>query len=425
MKVFLDTVGCRLNQSELEQIALHFRALGHSLVSNAVQADLAVINTCSVTARAAADSRQKARQAARAGVRDLVLTGCWSTLEPQAAASLPGVTRLIANEQKDALVSLVLSSPNEAMDREPLAREPLPGLRHRTRAFLKVQDGCDNRCTFCVTTIARGSARSYTPQAVLKEVDRALRSGYKEIVLTGVHLGSWGRDLVPRRHLKDLVQQILDQTEVPRLRLSSLEPWDLDQTFFHLWRDSRLCPHLHLPLQSGSSTVLRRMARKTLPGHFADLVDAARGAVPEMAITTDLIAGFPGETEEEHAQTVRFVEEIGFSGGHVFPYSERLGTAAATMPSPVPSNVRKMRAEVLRQILANSAAQYRQRFVGQRLSVLWESAHAFGKDGWHLCGLTPNYLRVYARAPRSKLNTISEVRVEAATSFDLQAECID
>jgi threonylcarbamoyladenosine tRNA methylthiotransferase MtaB len=349
MKIYLDTVGCRLNQSEIETMAGQFRSAGHEIVSGAAEADLVVINTCTVTSQAASDSRQKVRQAARLGVDQIVLTGCWSTLEPGQAMALPKVHKLVPNDLKDQLVKEVLGSPEMEFDLEPLARQPLPGIHKRTRAFIKVQDGCDNHCTFCITTLARGQGVSRPIPEVLKDIRAALLGGTREVVLTGVHLGSWGADYAGRNGLlKDLIQAILDETDVPRLRLSSLEPWDLDEKFFDLWQDSRLCRHLHLPLQSGSAGVLRRMARKVTPRSFADLLRAARAAIPDVAITTDLIAGFPGESEAEFSETLEFVEKMKFSGGHIFTYSARTGTAAAKMPGQVPPQVRKNRNAILR-----------------------------------------------------------------------------
>jgi threonylcarbamoyladenosine tRNA methylthiotransferase MtaB len=411
MKVYLDTVGCRLNQSEIEAYARQFRLAGHELVSDPRTADLAVINTCAVTAEAASDSRQKIRQVQRMGALRTVVTGCWSTLQPGAAAALPGVSRVIANPDKDRLVPLLLELPEHAFDLEPVERQPLPGLRMRTRAFIKAQDGCDNRCTFCVTTLARGPGRSRPIAEVIADVQAAVQGGAQEAVLTGVHLGSWGKDLGENLHLRHLVQAVLRETDLPRLRLSSLEPWDLDAGFFELWQDARLCRHLHLPLQSGSAATLRRMARKTTPRDFARIMSAARSLVTDMAITTDIIVGFPGESEAEFQESLDFVQAMSFAGGHVFTYSAREGTAAARMPGQIPLAVRKQRNALMRAVLAESAAAYRSAFSGRVLEVLWESATALHADGWQLSGLTGNYLRVSALAPQRLWNQITPVRL--------------
>ncbi len=414
MKIYLDTVGCRLNQSEIETYARQLRAAGHTLVATLDEADQAIVNTCTVTTQAASDSRGKIRRAYRAGVDGIVVTGCWATLDPQAAAALPGVTSVVPNADKEDLVPVLLQIPSQTFDLEPLARVPVPGARLRTRATLKVQDGCDNRCTYCVITLARGEGRSRTMKQVMAEVNIALRGGAKEIVLTGVHLGSWGHDFDHPQQLYELVETILLSADVPRLRLSSLEPWDLTPDFFSLWEDSRLCRHLHLPLQSGSAGVLRRMARKTTPQAFGDLVEAARQAIPDLAITTDLIAGFPGETEEEFAQTLDFVRRMDFARGHVFTYSARPGTAAAEMSGQVPHPLRKDRNAQLRAVLADSEAQYRAKFIGQTLPVLWESA-ALNDQTWTLKGLTDNYLSVTAQAPQDLWNQITPAQLTNLT----------
>jgi len=413
MKIYLDTVGCRLNQAEIEIYARQFRTAGHEMVATPEEADLAVVNTCAVTAAAASDSRQKVRQMNRHGVDQLIVTGCWATLQPQEAAHLPGVTSVVGNLEKDLLVPQVLGLPTEAFDLEPVEREPLPGARLRTRAFIKAQDGCDNRCTFCITTVARGPGRSRSAGAVLEDVRLALAGGAQEIVLTGVHLGSWGHDLQSALRLDALVRAILEQTATPRLRLSSLEPWDLDEAFFSLWADPRLCRHLHLPLQSGSAPTLRRMARKTTPEAFAALVASARRHIPGVAITTDVIAGFPGETDVEFQETIAFIQQVQFAGGHVFTYSARQGTAAARMPHQTPAPVRKERNALLRSIFSEAAQAYGQTFLGKTLTVLWESATALGPQGWDLSGLTDNYLRVSAQAPERLWNTITPVQLTA------------
>lgn len=422
MKIYLDTIGCRLNQAEIEQMARQFRAQGHSIVAQPAEADLVVVNTCAVTSEAAADSRQKIRRAARAGAGEVIVTGCWSTLQPQAAADLPNVVRVIPNARKDFLVAETLGLESPTFEREPLQRQVLPGLHHRTRAFIKVQDGCDNACTFCITTVARGAGHSRPAAQVLEEIKFALAGGAQEIVLTGVHLGSWGQDF--GASLRQLIAEILTKTEAPRLRLSSLEPWDLDEDFFSLWQNSRLMPHLHLPLQAGSAATLRRMARKITPQSFRRLVATARRAIPGVAISTDIIAGFPGETEEEFAGTLAFVQEMDFAAAHVFTYSPRPGTPAARMKNQLPAEVKKERSARLRAITAQSAAVYRQRFVGQTLPVLWESVRGQEEGGWRMEGLTGNYLRVQALCASPRWNEIDLTRLAGAQDEILLGEIV-
>jgi threonylcarbamoyladenosine tRNA methylthiotransferase MtaB len=411
MKVFLDTIGCRLNLAEIESVARQFRQAGHEIVASAAEADLSVINTCTVTVQAASDSRSAIRRAGRQGAGEVIVTGCWASLEPGPAAGLPGVRRIVPNAQKDTLVADLLGLPAETFDLEPLARQPLPGLHARTRAFIKAQDGCDNACTYCITSVARGASQSRPAKAIQADIHAALEGGTKEIVLTGVHLGSWGLDFSPPQHLADLMVDILSRTSVPRLRLSSLEPWDLEADFFSLWRDERLCRHLHLPLQSGSGSVLRRMARKTTPDSYAALVQAARAAIPEVAVTTDVIAGFPGETEGEHLESLEFIKRMSFAGGHVFTYSARPGTPAARMEPQVRHAVRKERNAAIRVVLEESAHAYRARFIGRTLPVLWEASRELSDAGWLMEGLTDNYIRVTARTPEARWNQIEAVKM--------------
>lgn len=422
MKIYLDTIGCRLNQSEIESLARQFRLAGHEIVASPEDADMAVVNTCAVTNDAAAVSRSKIRQIARAGVDEIVATGCWSTLQPMQASNLPNVLRVVSNDRKDHLVSDILNLQPESFDLEPISRQLLPGLHRRTRAFIKVQDGCDNHCTFCITTVARGESRSRPVADVILDIQSALAGGTKEIVLTGVHLGSWGYDF--GSHLKDLIKIILHETDTPRLRLSSLEPWDLDVDFFSLWDDSRLMPHLHLPLQSGCESTLKRMARKTTPESFRALVAAARQIIPDVAITTDIIAGFPGETEIEFAESLAFVEEMNFAGGHVFTYSPRPGTGAAKMKGQVRPELRKSRNRILREALDKAERSYSQKFVGQTLSVLWESTSEMGEWGWQMEGLTENYLRVKAFAPSPRWNQIDDVHLVGDQNSVLTGEIV-
>lgn len=419
MKVYFDTIGCRLNQAEIEQLANQFRKAGNDIVETAEQADVVIINTCAVTAAAASDSREKARQAYKAGVKKIILTGCWATLEPDAAGSLPGVMRVVNNKEKDRLSAELLGIPSENFEIEPILREPLPGIHRRTRAFIKVQDGCDNHCTYCVTRIARGAGVSEPVTRVIAEINAAAESGVKEVVLSGVHLGSWGVDLEPKQRITDLISTILHQTDIPRIRLSSIEPWDLEDDFFSLWQDPRMCRHLHLPLQSGSGSVLKRMARNTNPDAYFQLVQNARSYIPGVAITTDMIVGFPGETEQEFNDSLDFVRAIQFSGGHVFKYSSRPGTAASRLPDKIHGRIAHSRSVQMREVLAQSAGEYRAQFIGDSLKVLWESADGYDQRGWRMHGLSDNYLKVTAWRHENRQNQLEKVRIEKVENDSL------
>ncbi len=416
MRIYLDQIGCRLNYAEMHTLGAQLRAAGHTLVAQAADAQVVVFNSCAVTADAERSSRQRVRQLhTHSPQARIAVTGCWSTLRSQEAAALPGVALVVDNERKEILHTLLEPWSAELESLDALARlQPdgdafafhaaEPGLA-RTRAFVKVQDGCDNRCTFCIVTLARGAGRSRTIAEVVAEVQAAAAGGAQEAVLTGVHLGSFGRDLRgdARTDLKTLVQAILMDTDIPRLRLSSLEPWELADGFFDLWPawPGRLCPHLHLPLQAGSDAMLRRMARRCTIAGFRRLVETARAAIPDLIVTTDLIAGFPGESEAEFARGAEVVAEMRFAHAHVFPFSARPGTAAASFPDQIAPAVRRARVAQLQTLVEQTGRRERLRFVDTARPVLWEGRGRPLADSADLLwtGHTDNYLRVAAPAP--------------------------
>ncbi len=403
MRVRVETVGCRLNISEMEALARQLVLAGHRVVGPGEPVDLCVLNTCTVTSVAARKSRHFIRQLRRRhpGV-PVVVTGCYAELEPHAATAA-GAALVIGNKEKDDLPA-ALAAAGLLSDADPLPSSeyislPPPGTNGRTRAFVKVQDGCDNRCTFCIVTVARGAGRSLHSDAVVGEIQRLAALGYREAVLSGVHLGSYGHDLGEQHGLAALVGRILRETGIPRLRLSSLEPWDLDTQFFDLFSDPRLLPHLHLPLQSGCDATLRRMARHTSRRDFAALVEHAHRAVPHLAVSTDVIVGFPGESDEEFAESIGFVEAMAFSRLHVFRYSPRHGTRAATMTGQVPTRVAQERSREMHALGARLEADCMRGWLGRTVEVLWEDYEDDGGAArW--TGLTGNYFRVTAAAGR-------------------------
>lgn len=424
MKIYLDTVGCRLNQSEIERMALEFRQAGHTVVGSMAEADMVVVNTCAVTSQAASDSRQKLRQAARLSPdMQIVATGCWATLDPQAAGEVSTYSRVVPNDDKDHLASNVLGMDLSAMDLSHLEREALPGARHRTRAFIKVQDGCDAHCTFCVTRVARGPSRGQLVDRVLTDIRSALEGGAHEIILSGVQLGSWGKHFPEPSDVKTLIRRVLAETGVDRLRLSSIEPWDLDRDFFRLFEDPRLCRHLHISLQSGCASTLKRMGRPNTPDEYMERLGWAREIDPDFSITTDVITGFPGETAEEFQQSVDFIRRAGFSGGHVFPYSERPGTPAVKLAGQMPSRERKKRAVDVRAVLEESAGQFARQLVGKRGRVLWETSTPEA-DVFRLEGFCEAYIRVSARSPRDSINVVDTVALTGLDGFGLTGEII-
>ena len=431
MKIHLHTIGCRLNQAEIETMARQLAAGGHAIAADAAEADTVILNTCAVTAEAARDARNLTRRFARANpAAGIVLTGCYATLAADELAPLPGVARVVGNADK-ATIPLLLDPtlPADAplFDREPLARETAAGSIGRTRGFIKVQDGCDNRCTFCVTTLARGAGVSRPLAEVVAEVQAFANAGYQEVVLSGVHLGSYGRDLGRPAGLCELVAALLADTDVARIRLSSLEPWDVGvgddaRGFFDLWANPRLLPHLHLPLQSGSDRVLRRMARRTTRAAFRALADEARAAIPDLNLSTDLIVGFPGETDEEFAETLEYVESLAFGRLHVFSYSPRPGTAAAKMGAQVPGPVKKARAARLIALGERLSTAFHARYHGATRPVLWEMAAGAEPDGLRWVGYTDNYIRVTAVGPADLMNRVMSTRLRRATAVGMAGE---
>ena len=419
MHIFLDQIGCRLNYSEMETLAGQLRGAGHVIVAAPEQAQVIIFNSCAVTAGAERDSRKRLGALHRAGpAARIAVTGCWATLRPQQAAGQPGVALVAANERKEMLAALLEPWSADLDDADMLVRmqpngTPFAGLDEpaeraaRTRAFVKVQDGCNNRCTFCIVTSLRGASRSLPLDAIVDAVQAAAESGVMEAVLTGVHLGSYGRDLPGAQHsdLKELVAALLERTDIPRLRLSSLEPWELADGFFDLWArwPGRLCPHLHLPLQAGTDRQLRAMARRCTAASFRQLVADARAAIPDLILTTDLIVGFPGESDADFAEGLAFVEEMRFAHAHLFPFSAREGTAAATFAGTVAKEVKRRRLQQMQAVVAATGRAERARFAGTMRPVLFEGEGRPLADepGRLWFGLTDNYLRVAAVVPES------------------------
>jgi threonylcarbamoyladenosine tRNA methylthiotransferase MtaB len=420
MRIYLSSLGCKLNQSEMDALAARLARGGHQVVTTPAEAELCVFNTCAVTHVAA----QKSRQALRRLHRDnpsarLVVTGCYAELAPGDLRDLPGVERVAGNEVKERLADLLAG---EAPGPVPPQLPAVP--RTRTRALVKIQDGCDNACTYCIIHVARGRQSSRPPDQVLAEIQGLLAAGHQEIVLTGVHIGAYGRDRGSGGQDADLwalVARILAETGVPRLRLSSIEPWDLPERALVAWGDARLCRHLHLPLQSGSDAILQRMARRYTTAEYAALVSAARTAIPGLAVTTDVIVGFPGETGAEFTESLAFVQEMEFARVHVFPYSLRPGTPAAGMPDQVSPQARADRARAMRAAAADSSRAFHQQFVGRTMEVLWESSRVGpGDPVW--TGLTDNYLRVRATSPRDLADRFTSVRLVALAGDGLRGE---
>lgn len=421
MRVHLKMLGCRLNQAEIDMMARQFQAQGHQVSDDPQEADHIIINTCAVTHDAVKTGRKLIRESHLANPKAAItVTGCHAQLAPADIQTLPGVTHVVDNAHKQHIVKQITGVETPAHDLEPIQRDART-MAWRTRAFVKVQDGCDNACTFCVTTAVRGAGRSRPLSEIIAEINALHAAGYQEAVLTGVHLGSYGHDLGDKHGLKHLVAAILQDTAVPRLRLSSLEPWDIAPNFFQLWQNPRLCPHLHLPLQSGCDATLKRMRRNTTQQAFRELMQAARASIPQLRVTTDIIVGFPQETDEEFAISEAFIHEMAFDGLHVFRYSRRPNTAAARMKGHIPKDVQKARSQRLLAYSQAAEARFAQAYLDSTLPVLWENVAGATPEGFVNVGYTHNYLRVQAVYPRVLTNHITEAHLDTLIGGTLHA----
>ncbi|MBC8211025.1 MAG: tRNA (N(6)-L-threonylcarbamoyladenosine(37)-C(2))-methylthiotransferase MtaB [Gammaproteobacteria bacterium] len=408
MKVNFQALGCRLNEAELESWSNQFIESGFQLTTDSSEADLVVFNSCSVTAEADRKSRKFINRIHKSNPQSrLVVTGCYASLQTEQVEKQLGVDLVVSNQQKDDLLQLVQAKFDLPEYTVQTGDNSSIFARGRHRAFIKIQDGCRYRCTFCIVTVARGAERSRTQQEIIEEIKRHHQHGVQEIVITGVHVGGYGSDT--GTNLYELLSAILDQTAIPRIRLASVEPWDLPDNFFELFKDSRLMPHMHLPLQSGSDSVLRRMARRCKTAEFARLVDKARSSISFFNITTDLIVGFPGETEQEWAATMKFVENIGFGHMHIFSYSKREGTRAAGLSDQIPDSVKKQRSQQMHELATSLKSKAMQELIGQQCEVLWENSLGQASAEW--AGYTPHYHKLVMNSPEIKNAQISIARI--------------
>ncbi|MBL1142330.1 MAG: tRNA (N(6)-L-threonylcarbamoyladenosine(37)-C(2))-methylthiotransferase MtaB [Proteobacteria bacterium] len=391
MQIHLKTLGCRLNEAELESWAEGFQTKGHRLTDKAEQADLLVVNTCAVTQEAVKKSRQIIRRTHRNNPKaKLVVSGCYASLDKKIKQDIPGIDLLINNQQKDQLVDITLNELDfdtmPAISTEP--GEASIFKRGRNRAFIKIQDGCRYRCTFCIVTVARGNERSRSEVDIIKDINQFHQQGIQEIILTGVHVGGYGSDI--NSSLYQLINSILSNTDIPRIRLASVEPWDLPEDFFSLFTNKRLMPHMHLPLQSGSDSVLKRMARRCKTDDFRKLIQQARFEIPGFNLTTDIIVGFPGETEEEWEESLNFIKETRFSHIHIFTYSKREGTKATGLTNQVEPPVKKERSKQLHMLTQSLRQTLLNEQIGKTHTVLWEARNE--NNAW--MGYTENFIRV-------------------------------
>jgi threonylcarbamoyladenosine tRNA methylthiotransferase MtaB len=400
------TLGCKLNQAESDAIARELTAAGCAVFDRPAAADAFIINSCSVTHVADRKSRHLVRLARRLSPDStVVLTGCFPETVGGDAALAVGADIVVPSRDKAEVVRRLFAH-------RPSAGEPgSKPVGLRTRAFVKAQEGCNDVCAFCIVPRTRGRERSFDPSDVAAVVREREEDGAQEVVITGTQLGAYGRDLDAERFgPAAVIRTLLAETSVPRIRFSSLQPQDITPELLSLWEDPRLCRHFHLALQSGSGAVLKRMRRRYSKEQYVQALQAIRDAVPDVAITTDVLVGFPGETDAEHAESVEFCREARFAQMHVFPYSRRPGTSANLLPDHVPSDVKRARLDEMLAVAHESAAAFRRRYLGQTMTVLWEQSTA--KDGEQLWeGLTDNYIRAVTTSTLDLQNRLLPVRL--------------
>ncbi len=429
-RVAIATLGCKVNAYDTATIADRLRAAGCVLVDAGAPADVVIVNSCTVTDAADAESRRLARRARRAnpGAR-VILTGCYAQTQPAAAAGVEAVDHVIGLNRLDALVEAAtapvprLARVEVRNSRRETAVETF-GARTfdgQTRAFLKVQEGCDLFCTFCIVPMARGRSRSLPPRAILAELEDLAARGFQEVVLTGVHLGGWGHDLEPVADLVWLLEALVEQGRFRRIRLSSVDPHEVTEPLVRLMAAApAVCPHLHVPLQAGDDAVLGRMRRRYDSGLAAERLAMIRQLLPDAAIGTDLIAGFPGEDEAAFARTLAFVEASPITYGHVFPYSVRSGTTAAKLDGQQAAAVIAERARRLRAACERKRAAFARTFDGAAAEVLVETTR--DPQTGELRGYTRNYLRARLEGPDAWMGSLVPVRLRIGAAARVQAD---
>lgn len=412
-RVAISTLGCKTNQFESAAMVEQLKAAGYSVVPFSEQSDIYIINSCTVTARTDAETRRLIRRARRLNPESrIIATGCYAQVASGELEQMPELDCVLGNQEKQNISALLESGTHLVSNiaatslAEPLK---LTSFAEHTRAFLQIQNGCNSFCAYCIVPYARGRSRSVASDDVLHGMRDLAGNGFKEIVLTGIHLGAYGLDLPEPVLLTDLVKKIDDENIVPRLRIGSVEPNEVsDQLLSLMARSNSICPHLHLPLQSGSDSVLQRMGRGYSSAQFRELVAKISSATPDAFIGADVIAGFPGETDAEFNETVQLLEELPFSDLHVFPYSKRSGTRAAGMPEHISPHLVTERAARLRAIAAEKKRTFLQRFVGQELDVLVQQ---FDKSKGMCRGISRNYLTVSFKGSAALINSEVSVRI--------------
>lgn len=415
----IKTLGCKVNQYETEQIIDGLLESGFSLVQTDEPVDIFVINSCTVTR----ESDKKSRQAIRRAIRNnpesfIIVTGCYTEKDSGEVLAIPGVDLIIKNREKDSIAKTV--SERIGFNRQKLAT-PLaaPGVKEQklhTRALLKVQDGCDQFCSFCIVPYVRGKPRSENPEDVIIEAEQLIKSGTKELVITGINLGKYGQDLPSHTDLADVLSKISAVPGIARIRLSSIDVKELTPKLVSLISSNQVfCRHLHIPLQSGSNTILKKMNRSYSREFYIETVENAKKQIPEIAITTDVVVGFPGETKGDFELTKELIKLIGFKKVHVFRYSLREGTQAAKLNDTIASSVKEGRARELIQLSDKLGSSFMRRYIGGELEVLVEKRR---KDGL-LNGFSSNYIRTYCEGPEQLKGELVRVQIESMKDGNL------
>jgi len=416
--VAFHTLGCKVNHYETEGIWNMFKDNGYERVEFGRMADVYVINTCTVTNTGDKKSRQIIRRAVRQNPEAIVcVTGCYAQTSPGEVLEIPGVDVVVGTQDRKNMIRLIeehketrlpVNGVSAIMQNRVFEEMDVPEFSDRTRASLKIQEGCNNFCTFCIIPWSRGLLRSRDPENVLEQAQKLVDAGYKEIVLTGIHTAGYGEDMPDydfARLLMDLEENVKG---LKRIRISSIEASQItDEVIDVLDRSEKIVRHLHIPLQSGSSTVLARMRRKYSADFYEEKVKKIKKALPGLAITSDIIVGFPGETEEEFKETYDFVKKIGYAELHVFPFSRRTGTPAARMENQVPNYVKDARVKVMVALSNELAATYAKEYEGAVLEVIPEET---GKEG-HLIGYSDNYLKVEFAGSEELIGSIVRVKL--------------
>jgi threonylcarbamoyladenosine tRNA methylthiotransferase MtaB len=455
---FVQNFGCRATQADGAALERQLASAGLRAADSDREADLVVLNTCTVTAAADQDARAAIRRIHRENpAARILVTGCYAQRAPGEIASLPGVAWVVGNSHKHQIAGIAAGALLPAGKREEAAGSNLPaqgsfshnfvsleavalsapaftlvgdifahteliaapvfggdGIAEKTRPNLKVQDGCDNRCSFCIIPSVRGQSRSMKLERVIAEANALVAAGYREIVLSGINLGRWGRDFQPQQRFEELVRGLLEHTDIQKIRISSVEPMDWSDELIAMVAGSpRIARHAHVPLQSGSDRILRRMHRKYRPWHYAEKIRKIHEAMPEAAIGADVMTGFPGETDELFEENRSFIERLPFTYLHVFTYSSRPGTPAAAMPDQVPVQLARERNRILRELAAEKNREFRRKFLGRTLEVITLQQ---GNDDWTEA-LSDNYLKVRIAGQHASNQIVTaevtEVREEA------------